>query len=805
MPKKKPTKPPEDGAAPKKRAAKRPSGTGPRKTPAKKSTPKKTPAKKTAKKSAKRKQPATPRKPAAVDAKPAKKTKPAAPKKKAAKKSTTRKPPGGRTKKPPQQKATAAAAAIDRTEAKKNRAEYRREHSAKSSREDSAAVRDIGQIPAVVNPERRAAALADFLTFCLTYFEHRFPLEFSEDHLRVIAKIQAAILEGALSAVAMPRGSGKTTLTEVGCVFAMLTGRHDFLVLIGADKESATDMLESIKGEIETNDVLAEDFPEVCHPVRCLEGITNRCKGQTYKGERTRITWSSTRVTLPTIEGSAASGVTIRCAGITGRIRGMKHARPDGRNVRPTLVIIDDPQTDEAASSDTLLAKLERTLKGAVLGLAGPGVKISGIMPCTIIRAGDLAARILDKKQSPEWHGERCQMLYAWPDRLDLWEKYSEIVADELRADRGVKKATEFYLKNRRDMDKGARVAWPARKHEDEASALQHAMTLYFRDPYSFLAEYQNDPPDALAVDDEDICSAEDITAKTSGYEQGLVPHWAQRVTIGVDVHKRLLYWVALATDDEFNGQVIDYGPFPAQKVRHFQMAKARPSIADIAKREGLAGAGLEGRLTFALQKLIEEQLATVRWKVDGGGEMVAERIVIDMGWATDTVRNFIRNSPLAAILWPSKGTGIKAADTPMDEWRAQKGTVTGPAWRISPPAPGQAVRFMFYDANYWKTFIHARLAMAKGDRGSHALYKHTPTHHRLFAEHLANSEKPTKTEGKGREVIEWKRKTNKPDNHFLDCYQLACLGASFCGARLPEQQPAAPKAEPRREYDVSF
>lgn len=795
MPKKKPIKPPAKGDAPAKRAAaKRPSASA-------KKTAKKTPAKKPSKKTTK-KTPAKPRKTAAVDPKPATKKTPA-------KKPTKKKPPAKRPGTPPQQKATPAAGKIppaaDRTEASKKRAEYRREHSARSSREDSSAVRDIGEIPKVVDPDRRSAGLADFLTFCLTYFQHRFPLEFSDDHLRVIAKIQAAILEGALSAVAMPRGSGKTTLTEAGCIYAMFTGRHDFLVLIGADKESATDMLESIKGEIESNDLLAEDFPEVCYPIRALEGIVNRCKGQTYKGTRTRITWSSTRVTLPTIEGSQAGGVTIRCAGITGRIRGMKHTRADGRNVRPTLVIIDDPQTDEAANSDTMLAKLERTLKGAVLGLAGPGVKISGIMPCTVIRAGDLADRLLDKKQSPEWHGEKCQMLYAWPDDLALWEKYNEIRTAELRADRGLKKATDFYLKNRAAMDKGARVAWPARKNEDEASALQHAMNLYLKDPYSFLAEYQNDPPDELALDDEDICTVDQVAGKTSGYEQGLVPHWARRVTIGVDVHKRLLYWVALATDDEFNGQIVDYGPFPDQKVRHYQMAKARPSISDLAKKAGLKGASDKGRLMFALQTLVESELAMRRWKVDGGGEMVAEKIVIDMGWEAETVRGFVRNSPLAAMLWPAKGDGIKAGDTPLDEWRLHPGTITGPSWRINPTKPGQVVKHIHYDANYWKTFIHARFAMAPGDRGSLALYKHTPTHHRLFAEHVAHAEKPTKTTGRGRELIEWKIKTNKPDNHFFDSLQYACLGASFCGARLPEQQAAAPKAAPRREREVTF
>jgi hypothetical protein len=40
------------------------------------------------------------------------------------------------------------------------------------------------------------------------------------------------------------------------------------------------------------------------------------------------------------------------------------------------------------------------------LRLAGPGKKISGIMPYTVIRPGDMADRILDRDKHPQWQGE---------------------------------------------------------------------------------------------------------------------------------------------------------------------------------------------------------------------------------------------------------------------------------------------------------------------------------------------------------------------------------------------------------------
>ena len=194
-----------------------------------------------------------------------------------------------------------------------------------------------------MNPDRKAACERNFQLFCESYFPETYALAWSPDHLKVIEKIETAVLRGGLFALALPRGSGKTTITESAALWSMLYGHREFVVLIGATESAALELLDSLKTELEVNERLAEDFPEVCYPVAQLEGIANRCAGQLYKGERTRITWTSNEIVLPTVEGSRASGIIVRVAGITGRIRGMKFKRSDGRNVRPSLVVIDDP------------------------------------------------------------------------------------------------------------------------------------------------------------------------------------------------------------------------------------------------------------------------------------------------------------------------------------------------------------------------------------------------------------------------------------------------------------------------------
>lgn len=163
--------------------------------------------------------------------------------------------------------------------------EEARRRQAERNADKARTAQDIGELPVVVNPERRAAAEASFRVFCETYFPDVFYFSWSPDHLRVVDKIERAVRTGGLFAMAMPRGSGKTVLCQTAVLWAALTGATPFVCLIAASAERSRDLLENIMVWLETNPLLGEDFPEVCYPIRCLERITNRQKGQKYHGE----------------------------------------------------------------------------------------------------------------------------------------------------------------------------------------------------------------------------------------------------------------------------------------------------------------------------------------------------------------------------------------------------------------------------------------------------------------------------------------------------------------------------------------
>jgi hypothetical protein len=661
------------------------------------------------------------------------------------------------------------------------------EKEAARSRVNSAIYREIGPLPGVVDPARRDACRTDLRLFCLTYFPHAFPLPFCRDHLRMIEKLERAILHGGLFALAMPRGSGKSTLTLAAAAWALVYGHRRFVVLIGATTGKAKALLANLKAALRTNDLLAADFPEACYPIRCLEDDGRRANGQILNGTKTHITWGKEMLVFPTVPGSVSSGAVISVAGLTAAMRGANHTLESGEVLRPDLVIPDDPQTRESAWSDGQCESRFQILAGDVLGMAGPGRKIAAVMLCTVIRKGDLADRILDRKKCPEWQGERTKMVYKFPLNEKLWEQYAQLRSDSLQADGDGSEATEFYREHRAEMDAGSEVAWPERFDPDEISALQSAMNLKFRDEDAFAAEAQNEPREAK-VESVQLTAAE-ICQKLNGFARGAMPAAAQKVTAFIDVQDAVLFYAVCAWGiDDFDGWVIDYGTYPEQSRRYFSLRQATPTLATT-----FPGLTTEAAIRKGLEKLTEELNAT-EYRREDGAVMPIDKLLIDQGYLPPVIHAFIRASGQSSQIMPAKGVGIGAAGRPMNEYIRKPGETIGSNWMI-PQATNSEIRHVRSDVNYWKTFIHKRLALPNGTKGALTLYGSKSNEHRLLAEHVT-AESGIPTEGHGRQLIEWRKRPSNPDNHFLDCLVGCAVAASMlgCGKSI-----AAPGSRPQR------
>jgi hypothetical protein len=656
---------------------------------------------------------------------------------------------------------------------------------AEAWRERTKSGQNVAPIPSI-SPEdmaEREACRTDFERFCKTYFPHAFRLSFSPDHLRVISKIEGAVLRGMLAAFAMPRGYGKTVLSKAAALWAILYGHRRWVVMIGATGPLGIKLLkDGIKPMVRGNYRLAKAFPEVCKPVRLANGSALKATGLHYNDSPCFMVWEKDTIVFPRVplDTCLCAEARITCFGIEGAIRGQVATLSTGEEVRPDFVLVDDPQTKASARSLSQTQERYEIIMGDVLGLAGGDVSIAGLVPCTVIQKNDLSERLLDHKLTPEMRGERTKLVYEFPTDDSLWEKYFITRENDLHNGGDGTVATRLYIANQAAMDAGARIAWPDRFPKEFASAIEHAMYLRYRSPGVFAAEYQNEPAEQSG-EEYKFPSAREIIGKTSGLERGLVPHWATYLCGFVDVQQNALYWCVCAWDDQFTGQVVDYGCFPKQHQSYFDYRNLRYTLG-----QRLKGEGAEAAIYKGLSDLSEE-LCSREWRRDDGATIRIGKLLVDSGNFTETVYGFCRNSIFASVVSPSKGRGVKAGNIPWERFKQAPGERIGTNWIERTVIAKRRVRLLEFDANAWKTFAQLRLASPFGSPGCLSLFKASPYDHRLFADHIT-AEKPVKTEGHGRTVYEWSLPPDRPDNHLFDCLVGCCVGASMLGAALKEQ-----------------
>lgn len=684
-------------------------------------------------------------------------------------------------------------------------AEQSRTRAAQRSREHFASVADIGKIPPVKDPARRESCRLDLFRFLTTYFPASTGKSpFSEDHRRVISRTQDCCLGGGAFANAVYRGFAKTTISENSAIWSILYGHRRFVPVFGSDAGAAEAIIDSIKLELAENDLIYEDFPEVCHAIRALEGKPQRCASQTHQGKLTHIEWTAETIVMPTIPGSVASGGILTARGLTGASRGLKHKRPDGTQQRPDFVIIDDPQTDESASTALQVSKRLDVIRKSILKLGGHDRRIAVVMNATVIRPDDLVEQILDPKRFPAWQGERIKMVKRWSDAHDtLWlTEYQRIrttydgqlIGDQRRA---WTDATEFYKRNRAQMDANCFVSWEhCFDRDSEISAIQHAYNLLIDDgPEVFASECQNEPARPEENADEAI-TPKLIASKLNNRECGEVPQGCSRVVAFVDIQKEALFWVCMAFQDDFTGYVIDYGCYPEQPRKWFTVRDIRRTLANAEKVKGMEASVYAGLNTLT------GQLAAREFMREDGAAIRLERCLIDANWgpSTDVVYNFCRESAHANILMPSHGRGVTASSIPLSHRKKQPGDRDGQYWFIPAARGRRAVRYAVFDTNHWKTFLAGRWRVPLGAPGCFSIFGELADEHRMFADHVC-AELGVQTEGRGRRLIEWKLRPGA-ENHWLDGVVGCCVAASIQGCRLGEHGTSA--GPPRQRIKLS-
>lgn len=282
-------------------------------------------------------------------------------------------------------------------------------------------------------------------------------------------------------------------------------------------------------------------------------------------------------------------------------------------------------------------------------------------------------------------------------------------------------------------------------------------------------------PAKATSVDLTEFDAAA-ITRRTTTDMRGRVPTHCNRVTVGIDVGKRLCNWSAIAWGAHATPHVLEYGRI---EVPSDQMA-------------------VERAILTALRDFRDSVLMT-GWPADGGNR-VPHYVFIDCGNWQDDIRAFVAESGTQKI-WPVKG--FSRLEEKADRKR-QGGTIKVKGRDSVVVDLEDRLPFIVEaNANAWKSWLHARLQTPMGQPGAMTLYNVPKAiEHNGFAKHLTAERKVEEfVAGKGLET-RWEQKHR--NNHWLDSTCLACLAGWWAGERVigetvtapaPAQSAPAPKA----------
>lgn len=260
-------------------------------------------------------------------------------------------------------------------------------------------------------------------------------------------------------AIAAPRGEAKSTLvSQLFTLYCLVTQKKRYALIVMDSIDQAYPMLEAIKVELEFNQRLRIDFPEMAGQGRVWQAATIITK----------------------------ANQKVQVAGSGKKLRGLRHGA-----YRPDLVVLDDIENDEQVRSPEQRDKLHDWLKKTVLPLGAAGDKLDVVYIGTILHYDSVLNRTLSSKA---WKTAKFKALIRQPDDMSLWDKWEDLYLNE-----GEAVADAFYSQNKSAMDKGAVVSWAARP-------ILTLMKIRARDGHAtFDSEYQNDP---LSSDDAMFANA---------------------------------------------------------------------------------------------------------------------------------------------------------------------------------------------------------------------------------------------------------------------------------------------------------
>jgi len=241
---------------------------------------------------------------------------------------------------------------------------------------------------------RATGKRGSFLFFCRHYFPNYFSIRFGDQQMELINLIQSyrsrknrdgtKNRDPIRSLVALSRGFGKSTiLTLCGVLWLLLTGTWKFPILISSTLTQAKEFLQKIQEEIEDNQKLQNDFPELL-PKKDIKGQN--------------VSWSDFDLVF-------SGGFRCIAKGWGNAIRGKRY-----KHIRPDALLLDDPDEEKDVASESTMTRKYRWLERAALKL-GAVWGIDVILSYTTIAPNCVGEYVFNSDRYKSWIRKKYKAL----------------------------------------------------------------------------------------------------------------------------------------------------------------------------------------------------------------------------------------------------------------------------------------------------------------------------------------------------------------------------------------------------------
>lgn len=306
----------------------------------------------------------------------------------------------------------------------------------------------------------------DLYLFAVRYFPHYLKKPSSEFHRFLYQTLSREFnktrKEGFKWAIAAPRSSAKSSIVSaILPLWCICYNKKRFIIIVSDTADQAKDFLADIKAELESNELLAQDFPYVCG------------KGSTWRQD-TIITNNS---------------IKVLALGSGNKMRGRRFG-----TYRPSLIIADDLENPEMVRSPAQRDFLRYDWFDKDVAFVGgeKGSNTDYIMIGTILGKDSLLNAVINDKAYSNWNSRVFSAVKEFSDS-QLWDEWAKIYTNRFDINRA-ETAKKFFEEHSEEMLEGTKVLWP------EGAPYYDLMTIKYTTPSAFVTEQMNSPVDTTKI-----------------------------------------------------------------------------------------------------------------------------------------------------------------------------------------------------------------------------------------------------------------------------------------------------------------